>query len=153
MSKLPSLAEIWRRLKSAPIPKFLRTLRFRLAITFLALLTVVLVLVGIAGTKVLASILETRNEQVLNEELAALRGYLHFDKGLPYWFEDASDPEEEAAIGRLKNVFLVTDDEGKAWQGSDPAFKPLYDRNMILAEMKQIEQTKQPVIKTIIGDN
>jgi len=47
--------------------------------------------------------------------------------------------------------FLSNDDEGRP--GKDRTrFKPLYDRNMILAEMKQIEQTKQPVIKTIVGD-
>ena len=35
----------------------------------------------------------------------------------------------------------------------DPPFEGLYDRNTILAEMKQIERTKQPVIKTITGNN
>ena len=141
------------RWENFPQLKLFRTLRFRLASTFLALLAIVLVVVGIVGTKMLESVLETRNEQVLNEELSAMRGYLHFDQGLPYWYEDPSDPEEEAAVGRLKNVFVVTDNEGKAWQGSDPPFEGLYDRNMILAEMKQIERTKQPVIKTITGNN
>jgi len=141
------------RWENFPQLKLFRTLRFRLASTFLALLAIVLVVVGIVGTKMLESVLETRNEQVLNEELSAMRGYLHFDQGLPYWYEDPSDPEEEAAVGRLKNVFVVTDNEGKAWQGSDPPFEGLYDRNMILAEMKQIERTKLPVIKTITGNN
>lgn len=141
------------RWDNIPQLKFLRTLRFRLASTFLALLAIVLTVVGIVGTKMLESVLETRNEQVLTEELSALRGYLHFDQGLPYWYEDPSDPDEEAAVGRLKSVFVVTDDEGNAWQGSDPPFEGLYDRNTILAEMKQIERTKQPVIKTITGNN
>src|SRR4051812_41436085 len=141
------------RWENFPQLKLFRTLRFRLASTFLALLGIVLVVVGIVGTKTLESVLETRNEQVLNEELSAMRGYLHFDQGLPYWYEDPSDPEEEAAVGRLKSVFVVTDDEGKAWQGSDPPFEGLYDRNTILAEMKQIERTKQPAIKTITGNN
>ncbi|MGH9694530.1 MAG: hypothetical protein ACRD5Z_10335, partial [Bryobacteraceae bacterium] len=141
------------RWENFPQLKFFRTLRFRLASTFLVLLAIVLAVVGIMGTKMLESVVETTNEQVLNEELAAMRGYLHFDQGLPYWFEDPSDPEEEAAVGRLKSVFVVTDDEGKAWQGSDPPFEGLYDRNTILAEMKQIERTKQPVIKTITGNN
>jgi heavy metal sensor kinase len=141
------------RWENFPQLKFFRTLRFRLASTFLVLLAIVLAVVGIVGTKMLESVVETTNEQVLNEELAAMRGYLHFDQGLPYWFEDPSDPEEEAAVGRLKSVFVVTDDEGKAWQGSDPPFEGLYDRRTILAEMKQIERTKQPVIKTITGNN
>jgi heavy metal sensor kinase len=141
------------RWENFPQLKLFRTLRFRLASTFLALLAIVLTVVGIVGTKTLESVLETRNEQVLNEELSAMRGYLHFDQGLPYWYEDPSEPEEEAAVGRLKSVFVVTDDEGKAWQGSDPPFEGLYDRNTILAEMKQIESTKQPVIKTITGNN
>ena len=56
-------------------------------------------------------------------------------------------------VGRLKSLFVVTDEEGKAWQGSDPPFEGLYDRNTILAEMKQIERTKQPVLKIITGNN
>jgi len=105
----------WEKL---PQLKFFRTLRFRLASTFLALLGIVLAVVGIVGTKMLESVVETTNEQVLYEELSALRGYLHFDQGLPYWFEDPSEPEEEAAVGRLKSVFVITDEEGKAWRGS-----------------------------------
>jgi heavy metal sensor kinase len=141
------------RWENFPQLKFFRTLRFRLASTFLVLLAIVLAVVGIVGTKMLESVIETRNEQVLNEELSAMRGYLHFEDGVPYWFEDRDDPEEEAAVGRLMTVFVVADDEGKALRGSDPPFEGLYDRNMILAEMKQIERTKQPVIKTITGNN
>ena len=56
--------------------KVFRTLRFRLASTFLALLAIVLAVVGIVGTKMLESVLETPDEQVLNEELDR-------DAGLP----------------------------------------------------------------------
>jgi heavy metal sensor kinase len=141
------------RWEKFPHLKLFRTLRFRLASTFLALLGIVLAVVGIVGTKMLESVIETRSEQVLNEELAAMRGYLHFEDGVPYWFEDRDDPEEEAAVGRLMTVFVVADDEGKALRGSDPPFEGLYNRNTILTEMKQIERTKQPVIKTITGNS
>ncbi len=52
------------RWENFPQLKLFRTLRFRLASTFLALLAIVLTVVGIVGTKTLESVLETRNEQV-----------------------------------------------------------------------------------------
>jgi heavy metal sensor kinase len=139
-------------LKSFPQIRLTRTLRFRLASTFLLLLGIVLAVVGVIGTTTLDKLLDSQGEQVLREELGAMRGYLHFDKeGEPYWFADPSDPEEEATVGRLKTIFVITDEHGSPIQGSDPSLKQLYDRATILAELKQIDKTKEPVLKTITG--
>jgi heavy metal sensor kinase len=137
----------WAKLANV---RLFRTLRFRLASTFLALLAVVLAVVGVIGTTTLRRLLETQSEQVLREELGAVRGYLHFDKeGKPYWFEDPSDPEEEATIGRLKAVFVIANEDGDPWQGSpDPALHGLFDPKEIRYELKQIETTKEPYLKT-----
>ena len=140
----------WGKLRRV---KLFRTLRFRLASTFLALLALVLALVGVVGTTTLRSLLATQSEQILREELGAMRGYLHFDQGRPYWFADPSDPEEEATIGRLKTVYVIADENGNPAQGSspDPALKELFDPNEIRFELQQIEKTKQPFIKTFIA--
>ena len=141
----------WKKLHD--VRPLFRTLRFRLASTFLLLLTAVLAVVGFAGTHTLSTVLENQSEQTLHEQVAALKGWIRFDEtGEPYWFVDRSDPEEEAEVSRLETVYLVADNEGHIHLGSsDPALKELYDRKAILAELAQIESTKEPVIKTVVG--
>jgi heavy metal sensor kinase len=135
------------------LERVFKTLRFRLASTFLALLTLVLVLVGFVGTKTLQTILDNQSEQALREQLGAMRAYLHFDeKGRPIWFVDPSDTDEESVVGRLKTVFVEATDNGVAVDGSpDPALKELLNRNTILDELAEMHQTHEPVIKTFIG--
>jgi heavy metal sensor kinase len=141
----------WKKLHGFK-PLF-RTLRFQLASTFLLLLMAVLAVVGYAGTHTLATVLDNQSEQTLHEQVAALKGWIRFDEsGEPYWFVDRSDPEEEAEVSRLETVYLVADDEGRITLGSsDAALKALYDRRTILSELAQIEKTKEPVIKTVMG--
>jgi len=141
---------LWTKLRDV---KLFRTLRFRLASTFLLLLAGVLAVVGAAGTATLRTILENQSEAALHEQLGAMKGYIHFDgEGTPYWFDDPSDPEEAATVGRLKTVFVIANDRGEARDGSpDPALKQLFDRGTILFELAQIEQTKEPLIKTFIA--
>jgi heavy metal sensor kinase len=141
---------LWKKLQD--VRPLFRTLRFRLASTFLFLLTLVLGVVGVLGTTTLRTVLENQSEQTLHEQLAALKGWIRFEDGDPIWFVDRTDPEEEAEVSRLETVYVVADDEGRIrWGSSDPALKDLYDRKTILSELAQIEKTKEPVIKTIIG--
>ncbi|MBV9501715.1 MAG: HAMP domain-containing protein [Acidobacteriaceae bacterium] len=141
---------LWAKLRNI---KLFRTLRFRLASTFLALLALVLAGVGVIGTTTLRSLLATQSEQVLREELGAMRGYLHFDgEGKPYWFEDPSDPEEQATVGRLMTVFVIANEDGEPWRGSpDPALRGLYDQKEIRRELQIIETSKEPYLKTFIA--
>jgi heavy metal sensor kinase len=113
----------------------------------------VLALVGVIGTTTLHRLLGNQSEEVLREQLGAMRAYLHFDpEGEPYWFEDKSDPEDEAAVGRLKSVFVIANDDGQAEQGSsEPALKELFDPHKIRHEMQVIESTKEPYLKTIVS--
>lgn len=140
----------WERLRGV---KLFRTLRFRLASTFLLLLAIVLALVGVVGTVTLRSLLETQSEEVLHEQLAAMRGYIQFDdEGKPYWFVDPSDSEEESAVGRLKSVFVIANEQGEAWRASDdPALNELYDPKQIRYELRQIEATHEPYLKTFVS--
>src|SRR5690242_15585633 len=93
-------------------PRFFRTLRFRLASTFMLLLAFVLTVMGFVGTTTLRTILDNQSEEELHDQIGALKGYIRFENGSPSWFADRTDPEEEATVGRLKNVFVVTDDQG-----------------------------------------
>jgi heavy metal sensor kinase len=141
---------LWKKLREV---RFFRTLRFRLASTFLVLLTLVLAIAGIVGTTTLNTILENQSEQVLHEQLGSLRGWIHFDEtGEPYWFVDTQDPEEEAEVSRLQAVFVIADDQGRVDKGSsDPTLSKLFDRDTIVSELAEMERTHEPVLKTITG--
>ena len=134
--------------------KLFRTLRFRLASTFLVLLGLILAVIGYAATATLRSVLESQSEDELREQLGALKGWFYFDEqtGQPLEFADRTDPETEAEISRLETVWVIADDHGRIEKGSsDPTLAPLYDRKTILAEMAQIQRTREPVIKSIRG--
>ncbi|MBV9610857.1 MAG: HAMP domain-containing protein [Acidobacteriaceae bacterium] len=144
----------WKKLREV---KLFRTLRFRLAATFLLLLTAVLAIIGLIGTTTLNSVLENQSEDELREQLGALKGWIEFDQdsgGIPFWQIDHEDPEEEAEVAHLEAVYLVTDDHGKLFlpkAPSGPTFERLSDRKTILSELAQMQRTHAPVIKTITG--
>ncbi len=141
----------WDRL---PQPKLFRTLRFRLAGTFLFLFALVLVLLAIAGTSNLNHILETQSDQTLLDELGALKGYLHIEGHKPYWFLDPSDPEEAAIRARLSDVLVIADDQGNldsALSSLPRSLAQLADRATILADLDQIRKTQAPVIKKVLA--
>jgi len=132
---------------------FYRTLRFRLASTFILLLAFVLTAVGFAGTKILRSILENQSEQIVKEQLGALKPWIHFDdSGTPYWFVDRTDPEEEAEVSRLDAVYVIADEQGNVrLYSEDPALDPLSNRQAILSNIQKIRETQEPVVQIITG--
>lgn len=136
--------------------KLFRTLRFRLAATFLCLLTAVLIVVGIFGTATLRTVLENQSEDELNELLGTLKDWpiqFYDDTGQPYWFADVTDPEERAEVARLQAVYVIADSEGHVVWGScnDPSQKPICDSKTIRSEFQTLQQTHQPVLKTVKG--
>ncbi len=139
----------WKKLNEI---KLFRTLRFRLAATFLLLLVAVLAIVGVFGTRTLRTILAEQSEDELREQIGALKKWIDFDKGgEPYWFVDHTDPEEEAEVSRLDAVYVIADDQGRIHLGSTAPAKQLSDRALIRSELSQMQKTHEPVIKTIIG--
>jgi heavy metal sensor kinase len=135
--------------------RFFRTLRFGLASTFLVLLAVVLVFAGVAGTTTLRSVLADRSEQTLKDELGALKGYIHFGSsdGQPEWFADKSDPEENATVARLSDIFLLVDDQGRIDQLSNlpPSLTFLADTKVIRSNLEELRLAQQPIIQTVTG--
>ncbi len=145
----------WGRL---PQPKLFRTLRFRLARTFLGLLALVLALLAVAGTTTLNYILESQSSQLLLGELGALKGYIHFegDKSeahKPYWFFDPSDPEEAGIRARLSEVLVIADEQGQldALSSLDRTLAQLGDRATILAELAELRKTQEHMYKTVVS--
>src|SRR5579875_3501881 len=144
---------LWKKLREI---KLFRTLRFRLAATFLLLLFAIVAILGILGTTTLRTVLANQSEDELKEQIGALKGWIEFDpdSGNPFWFVDHTDPEEEAEVSLLDAVYVVTDDQGHVVLGSSgPAFKQLSDPKTILAELAQFQRTHAPIIKTITGSD
>ncbi|MGH9608382.1 MAG: sensor histidine kinase [Bryobacteraceae bacterium] len=144
----------WKRARRF---RFVRTLRFRIASTLIVVLAAILALVGFAGTVMLRHILETQSEQTLHEELGALKGgWISFDPktGEPYWFADKTDPETEAELSLLDDVYLIADSRGKVHLSSvTPGLTSIYKKSVILSELKQIEQTHHAILKTVTGSD
>lgn len=136
-----------------PQLKFFLTLRVRLAGIFLLLMAVVLAVVGAVGTATEKRVIENQGNQILADELGELKGYIRFEGGIPNWFVDKSDPEENAAYAQLDDVFVLANDQGKldALSSIDRSLSQLGDRQTILNELKQLEKSPEPVVKTIIS--
>src|SRR5579875_1351485 len=134
--------------------KLFRTLRFRLAATFLLLLTAVLAIAGFVGATKLKAVLEDQSADELTGQLGSLKGWLVFDgEGKPYWdTPDPGDPEEKAEVSRLSAVYAVADDQGHIEKSTwDPTVKPFFTPEIIRSELAWIQANKQPFIKTVTG--
>lgn len=101
--------------------RFLRGLRFRLALSYMMFFALLLIMLGVVFRETLAGLQERHEENVLDEEWAAVKGYLQFGPIGPYWFYDKEDPDEAFAVERLRRIFLLTDSEGHRlqYQGYD----------------------------------
>ncbi len=140
----------WKKLTRL---KLFRTLRFRLAATFLLLLTAVLLVMGFVGISTLRTVLANQSVDELNEQLGSLKGWIQFydDSGKPYWSADLTDPDERAEVSRLQAVYVIADDQGRTELGSsESALKQLDDRKTILSELVRMQQTHEPVMKIVV---
>jgi heavy metal sensor kinase len=130
--------------------RFFRTLRFRVASTFLLLLMVVLVLVGFVGTRNLKDVLENQGVEELHDQMGALKGYIHVGGGGFLWDVDHSDPEEEATVGSLKLIYEIADDRGNSKEES-PSDAGLFSRSTILDDLAQMAVTHRSVVRPVTG--
>jgi heavy metal sensor kinase len=136
-----------------PQLKFFLTLRVRLAGIFLLLLAVVLAVVGGVGLETQRTVIVNQGNQILADELGALKGYIHIEGGKPNWEVDKSDPEENAAYAQLDDVFVLANDQGDldALSSIDPSLSQLGNRQTILNELGQLAKNPEPVVKTVIS--
>ena len=98
--------------------RFLRSLRFRLALSYVIFFAVLVVSLGVVFRAVLQNNLEAQASEVLKEEWGAVKGYLRIDKNGGEWFYDPLDPDESYIVERLRRVYLLADAEGHPLQWS-----------------------------------
>ena len=55
----------------------------------------------------------------INQEWGTMKGFLRIHNGMPEWFYDREDPDENFIVARLQRVYLLTDQRGSVLQVSD----------------------------------
>jgi heavy metal sensor kinase len=96
-----------------------RGLRFRLTIAYALFFTLMLAGVGLLFRQTLAGRLNEQIREVLDQEMAAVKGYLRIENGRPLWYFDRMDPDETFIVSRLQRVYLLADADGNAVQSSE----------------------------------
>ncbi len=97
---------------------FLRSLRFRLTLSYVLFFSVLLIGIGLLFQKTLQLGMDEDSQAALEEEWGAARGYLHIEGGKPIWIADDTDPEEAYIVDRLRHVYLLADSNGKVLEHS-----------------------------------
>ena len=85
---------------------FLRSLRFRLTLSYVLFFSVLLVAIGLLFQKTLQLGMDDDSRAALEEEWGAAKGYLHIENGKPVWIADPTDPEEAYIVERLRHVYI-----------------------------------------------
>ncbi|MGD1094515.1 MAG: ATP-binding protein [Bryobacteraceae bacterium] len=98
---------------------FLRGLRFRLAVSYVLFFAVLLGVVGLLFRQILRDELLSESRTTVDADWDATKGYLQIRHEEPVWVYDATDPEEDFIVERLRRVYLFTDSEGNVLQNSD----------------------------------
>jgi heavy metal sensor kinase len=97
---------------------FVRGLRFRLAVSYVAFFAILLAAIGFFFWRHLKQEAEDDVHVTVNADWDATVGYLHFDNERPEWEYDRNDPDEAFAVERLRHVYLLTDANGIVLQSS-----------------------------------
>jgi len=97
---------------------FLRSLRFRLTLSYVLFFSVLLIGIGLLFQKTLQLGMDDDSRAALEEEWGAAKGYLHIEGGKPVWIADPTDPEEAYIVERLRHVYILADYNGKVLEHS-----------------------------------
>jgi heavy metal sensor kinase len=106
-----------------------RGLRFRLTAGYALLFALLLVGIAALFRERLAYSLDSEAHDVLDQEWAAVKGYLRIERvpgrghppptWRPDWEFDKNDPDEDFIVERLRRVYLLTDAKGNVMQVSN----------------------------------
>src|SRR6266550_1561121 len=96
-----------------------RGLRFRLTASYALLFALLLTGVALLFRARLAHTLETEVEDELNQEWAAMKGYMRIERntelGGKYassWYYDTDDRDETTIVFDIRKIFMVADQNG-----------------------------------------
>lgn len=96
-----------------------RGLRFVLTASYALFFALMFTLVAGVFRQSLAGFLDRQVHENLDQDWAAIKGYLRIQKGLPTWYFDEHDTDEAAIVGRLRRVYVLANSSGRVIQGTD----------------------------------
>jgi len=96
-----------------------RSLRFRLTLGYALFLCALLIGVGAVYRAKLAASLNVQIRDGIEQEWAAIKGYLRIQNDRPIWFYDTDDPDESFIVDRLKRVYMLADASRKVREISE----------------------------------
>lgn len=97
---------------------FVRGLRFRLAVSYVAFFAILLAAIGFFFWRHLKEEAELDVQTTVAADWGATVGYLHIDNERPEWVYDRTDPDEDYTVERLRRVYLLTDASGNVLENS-----------------------------------
>jgi heavy metal sensor kinase len=121
-----------------------RSLRFRLTFIYVVFFAAILALVGGIFRQTLEGILDQQSRDVLEEEWAAVNGYLRWVNNRVEWFYDRNDTDEAAIVTRLQRVYMLTSDTGHILEVS-PTYRTLGLEEP--SEIREVMRHDKPVFR------
>jgi hypothetical protein len=106
-------------MKAETLKRITSGLRFRLTLSYALFSALLLAGSGMIFRTLLEGILNQNIRQNLDQEWAAMKGFLRIKEDSPKWFYDRADPNETYAVSRLQRVYLLTTAQGSVLQSSD----------------------------------
>jgi heavy metal sensor kinase len=100
--------------------RLIKSLRFRLALSYAVFCAIMLTGLGVVLRGVLTNVIESTVHRLLDEEWAALKGFIDIDKrGQLVWTHDPADREETAIIERLRLIYMIANSSGEVIESSE----------------------------------
>ena len=125
-------------LRKRDLRRLSRGLRFRLTASYALFFTILLIGVALLFRERLDSTLQTQERETLNDQWAAMKGYLRIEKKheidpdeRAIWYYDDEDQDETRIVYDIKGIYLIADPSGKVILDEDdkPAVSPGYKDN------------------------
>ncbi len=100
--------------------RLFKGLRFRLAVSYAIFFALLLAGLGFVLRGMLTNVIESAVEGLLEEEWAAVKGFLHVTpQGTVQWRYDPNDKEEAAIVERLRYVYVIANQRGEVLESSE----------------------------------
>jgi heavy metal sensor kinase len=89
--------------------RFIRSLRFRLLLSYVLFFSLLLIGVGLVFEQALKSQLRSEVQTTLEEQWEEARQYFMIEEGRPVW---STDPDDASVVEQLQQVYLIADAQG-----------------------------------------
>ncbi|MFN0107060.1 MAG: heavy metal sensor histidine kinase [Bryobacteraceae bacterium] len=97
----------------------MRSLRFRLTISYVLIFGVLLMAIGFMFRSRLMTIIQERVEEAVDEDWGAARGFLRVERGQAIWSVDPREVDQTLFLERLRRFVLVADSKGEVLEMSN----------------------------------